>query len=139
VGAEKHGYCMQDNKTYDAWFNEDGSGKYRNIPADDPAAPDTQKGVYWETTSCGRGLPNALVIVHGLSKGWGDTYPSTLPDQAIDVTGVEPGEYIVEVHADAREVVTESDEENNTASVHVLLTPEGDVTVLTETAVDGLP
>lgn len=120
--AEKHGYCMQDNKTYDPWFNEDGTSFVPGVPAEDLSKPSDQLGVYWETTSCGKGLPNALTIVHGLSKGWGDTYPTTLPDQAIDITDVEDGVYTVQIHADAKGAVVESNNDNNIAHVKIRIT-----------------
>jgi hypothetical protein len=122
ASAEKHGYCLQDNTTWGGLVGKPGV----------PLEP-----VYREDTSCGKGLPNALTIVHGLSRGWGDTYPSTLPDQAIDITGVPDGTYTVQVHADDKRAVIESDDDNNTASMQVTIT--GD-TVIThpETATGGL-
>ena len=120
--AEKHGYCMQDNTTYTPM-----EGKPRV-----PAQP-----VYLESTSCGKGLPNALTIIHGLSRGWGDTYPTSLPDQAIDITGVPNGVYTVRVHADAVGAVKESNESNNVAQVKIRITGNT-VTVVPGTATGGL-
>ncbi len=120
--AEKHGYCMQDNTSYGPLQGQPG------IP-NDP--------VYLESTSCGKGLPNALTIIHGLSRGWGDTYPTTLPDQAIDITGVQDGTYTVQVKADAVGAVRESNENNNTASVKIQISGNT-VTVVPGTAT-GLP
>jgi hypothetical protein len=120
--AEKHGYCMQDNTGEMSMQGQEGV----------PKAP-----VYLETTSCGKGLPHALTIIHGLSRGWGDTYPSTLPDQAIDVTDLPDGDYKVTVHADARRAVVESNEYNNTASIEVTI--KGDkVTTHPSTAEGGI-
>jgi hypothetical protein len=120
--AEKHGYCMQDNTTYDPMQGHPGV----------PSAP-----VYTESTSCGKGLPNALSIIHGLSSGWGDTYPTRLPDQAIDVTGLPDGQYTVRVHADAVGAVRESNEANNTAQVRIQLTGNT-VTVVPGSSSGGL-
>ena len=100
--AEKHGYCMWDN----------------NGPLRQGTGVPTEP-VYTADTSCGKGLPNALTIIHGLSQGWGDTYFSYLPDQALDITGLPDGEYTVEVHADVAGAVTESNDNNNTARVKV--------------------
>jgi hypothetical protein len=134
VGAEKHGYCLQDNKTWDPWFNADGTSFMPGVPAD--TGDDARTGMYWESTSCGVYNPaafpeypipdtshgtTALQIVHGLSKGWGDTYPSTLPDQAIDITNVPPGTYVVEVTVDQRKVVDETDDNNNVARVTITI------------------
>lgn len=121
--AEKHGYCMQDNTTYGPLASQPGV----------PALP-----VYAEASSCGKGLPDALTIIHGLSRGWGDTYPTTLPDQAIDVTGLADGEYTVRVHADAVGAVTESDESNNSSEVRISIAGSV-VTVVPGTASGGLP
>jgi hypothetical protein len=121
--AEKHGYCMQDNTTYTPMQGWPGV-------ASDP--------VYAESTSCGKGLISAVSIVHGLSRGWGDTYPTTLPDQAIDITGQPDGDYTVLVHADAVGAVRESDETNNTAQVKVHIAGD-QVTVDTTSSSGGLP
>ncbi|MCL8250422.1 lysyl oxidase family protein [Aeromicrobium fastidiosum] len=120
--AEKHGYCMQDNTSYEP---------FRAQPRV-PTAP-----VYTDATSCGKGLPDALTIIHGLSRGWGDTYPTTLPDQAVDVTGLADGEYTVRVHADAVGAVTESDEGNNTTEVRISIAGNA-VTVVPGTSSGGL-
>jgi hypothetical protein len=138
IGAEKHGYCLQDNTSY---------GPMEGMPGVSPVP------VYDLETSCGywtadmgepddtRGL-TALSIVHGLSRGWGDTYPSTLPDQAIDITGVPPGEYVVQVHVDDKGAVTESDDANNIAQVHVVIGAAAGgsdgIQVLTGTACGGV-
>jgi hypothetical protein len=105
--AEKHGYCMQDNTTYTPMVGKPG------VPPD--------PGVYLDETSCGKGLPNALTIIHGLSKGWGDTYPTTLPDQAVDITGLPDGTYTVDVHADFHDLIMESNEDNNDTSMQITI------------------
>ncbi len=120
--AEKHGYCMQDNTSY---------GPLEGAPGVSP------EPVYGDATSCGKALPKALTIVHGLSRGWGDTYPTTLPDQAIDITDVPDGLYVVRVHADARDALIESDEDNNTAQVQVQIT--GDTVTVVPGTATGLP
>lgn len=121
--AEKHGYCMQDNTTYTPMQGLVGV----------PLAP-----VYAESTSCGKALPQALTIIHGLSRGWGDTYPTSLPDQAIDITGLPDGVYTVRVHADAVGAVVESDEGNNVASLQVQITGNA-VSVVPGSSAGGLP
>lgn len=121
--AEKHGYCMQDNTSYAPMAGQTGV----------PLEP-----VYKVADSCGKGLPNALMIVHGLSSGWGDTYPTSLPDQAIDITDVPDGTYVVRVHADARGAVTESSENNNIAEVQIQITGNT-VTVMPGSSSGGLP
>ncbi|KQX75835.1 lysyl oxidase family protein [Aeromicrobium sp. Root472D3] len=121
--GEKHGFCFEDNTTYRDW---PGSPKHPDVPL----AP-----VYTHEGSCGEGLPAATHIVHGLSAGWGDTYPSSLPDQGIDVTGIPDGTYLVRVTADWQNFWQESNETNNSASAQIRIAGNA-VTLLSAT--DGL-
>lgn len=121
--AEKHGYCLEDNTTY---------GAMQGQPGVSPTP------VYEHSKMCGLGLPNALTIVHGMSRGWGDTYPSTLPDQGINIDGLPDGIYTIEVTADDKDVVKESNDTNNTASIKVQITGT-DATVVAGSAAGGLP
>jgi len=111
--GEKHGFCIQDNTTWDPWQGL-------------PGVPTSE--VYTEAGSCGKAQPDALSIIHGLSVGWGDTYPTTLPDQGIDITGIPDGTYTVRVHADVGNYVKESNENDNTASVQVTIAGNGTAT-----------
>jgi hypothetical protein len=120
--AEKHGYCVYDNTSYTP---------FQGLPG----VPSTE--VYPYASTCGQGLPNALTIIQGLSKGWGDTYPATLPDQALDITGLPDGRYRVGVHADALGAVIEANDDNNTATIEVTIQGD-DVIVHPETASGGL-
>jgi hypothetical protein len=79
----------------------------------------------WPTT-----LPNASADgdyfacdsrMQGISVGWSDVYSSTLPDQWIDITNVKPGKYWLEVVADPRNHIQESNEKNNTTRIMVNL------------------
>lgn len=56
-----------------------------------------------------------------LNPGWADYYGAGLPDQWIDVTGVEPGDYLVEIVVDPENLLIESDESNNRATFPVTL------------------
>jgi len=96
--GEKHGFCLEDNT---------------NLPNI------TYGPIYTHDRVCGVGEPDALSILHGLSAGWGDTYPSHLPDQAIDVTGLPDGIYTVRVEADALGLIRETNNANNAATVQV--------------------
>lgn len=120
--GEKHGFCFEDNTSYRDWPSTGRNGA--------PASP-----VYTHETSCGVGHPEATSIVHGLSVGWSDTYPATLPDQAIDVTGLADGNYRVVVTADQFGGIRESNESNNSASAIVKITGS---TVTLVSATDGL-
>ena len=61
-------------------------------------------------TTCGR-------EVQGLTVGWGDTYGAHLADQWIDLgtTPLADGNYTVQSTADPRNILVESDDNNNTA------------------------
>jgi len=121
--SEKHGYCQQDNTTYDPMAG---------LPGVPPEA------VYLEDTSCGKGLPQALVIIHGLSRGWGDTYPVSLPDQAIDITDLPDGTYNVIVRADAYDYIMETNEANNATSIQITIAGD-EVAIHPSTVLGGVP
>lgn len=120
--GEKHGFCFEDNTTYRDWSEK---------PEEHPGVP--QKTVYAHETSCGAEDPYATKIVHGLSVGWGDTYPASLPDQGLDVTDLPDGTYTVRVIVDGQNMIKESNEDNNIATVQIQLT-RSKVTVLEDTA-----
>jgi subtilase family serine protease len=65
----------------------------------------------------------------GLSKGWGDMYPSVIVDQYINVTGLPAGEYTVTATADWANWFVESNESNNSTTAHIHISTAG-VTVL---------
>ena len=58
-----------------------------------------------------------------------DVYTSSLDSQWIDVTGVAPGSYFIEVTLDANNAVLESDETNNTIRVPVMISASGSTAV----------
>jgi len=119
--GEKHGFCFEDNTSYRDW-----PGRHAGSPANP---------VYTHAAMCGQGHPEATSIVHGLSVGWGDTYPSSLPDQGIDVTGLPDGNYQVRLTADQNGGIRESNESNNAATALIKITGN---TVTLLSANDGL-
>lgn len=108
--GEKHGFCFEDNTGYRGW---PGSP---NHPAS-PANP-----YYVPPAACGLNQPNSLNVIEGLSVGWGDTYPPTLPDQYINVTGLPNGVYRLTQTADWANWFLESDENNNSAWEDISIT-----------------
>lgn len=76
--SEKHGFCLWDN--------------FRG----DLALPGTPEEAAF---SCPESLGDGEVRM-GLSVGWRDVYPATLPDQFIDVTGLDSGRYRLWAEAD---------------------------------------
>ncbi len=121
--GEKHGFCFEDNTAYRDWV---GSPQHPDVPL---------SPVYTHEGSCGEDQPLATRIVHGLSVGWGDTYPASLPDQGIDITGIPDGTYRVKVTADWQNFWRETDERDNSASAQIRIS--GD-TVTLLSATDGL-
>jgi hypothetical protein len=122
--GEKHGFCFEDNTTYRDWPNNPA---HPNVPAAE---------VYKHEWSCGVNAPNATSIVHGLSVGWGDTYPTTLPDQNIDITRLKDGVYTVRVIVDGQQLIKEDNENNNIASVRFTL--KGNKIEVDESTATGL-
>jgi len=120
--AEKHGYCLEDNTTWSGLNGQPGV----------PSAP-----VYANATTCGQGLPNTLSLIEGLSRGWGDTYSTSLPDQGINISGLPDGRYRVGITADAIGAVRESNENNNTATIEISISGNT-VTTYPATATGGL-
>jgi hypothetical protein len=104
--STKRGFCFWDNRSYRL-----------SLPRA-PASP-----VY--TSSSGCGTTSSTSVVMGLSVGWGDIYPSTLPDQYIDITGLTAGRYRLRVTADALGQFTESNEANNQTWVDLQLNARG--------------
>lgn len=109
--GEKHGFCLEDNTSYRDWPSTGKNGS-------------PKKAVYSEnkTKACGDGLPLALYIQHGLSVGWGDTYPVSLPDQFINITGLPDGVYTVKVTANWQQMIREANYQNNSAVAKIQIT-----------------
>jgi hypothetical protein len=92
--AAKHGFCFFDSYRYGAT----GPGSY-NQPSNGGNA-------------CAGGA-SATQTVMGLSRGWGDIYQSSLPDQYVDITGLANGRYELRGTADPDHWFVESNNSNN--------------------------
>lgn len=68
--------------------------------------PDASKKAFYKT--CGDEF-------QGMSVGWGDTYGSHLPGQEIDLTGLEDGDYTLQIVTDPKNLLDELDETNNSS------------------------
>jgi hypothetical protein len=90
--SAKSGFCFFDTTPYRSLPGTPGTPVYR---------------------SAGCGTQGSLEVTMGLSVGWGDTYPSTLPDQYIDITNLTSGRYRLLAEADPLNWFGESDERNN--------------------------
>lgn len=108
--SAKLGFCFWDNAEYRLSL---------------PGAPATP---VFAPSGCGH--DGSTVVTMGLSVGWGDTYPYTLPDQYIDITNLSPGRYRLNVVADARHLFVESNETNNGTWVDLQVKSKGAPRVL---------
>jgi hypothetical protein len=64
---------------------------------------------------------SARSLHSGISIGWADVYDKNLPGQIIDITGLPPGPYTLEVEVNPDGIILEKTRSNNTASVPVTL------------------
>lgn len=81
------------------------------------------------TGECRSGRPGTTTIREGISPGFGDDYVPEKEGQAIDVTGLPPGRYVLVHSANPDRVLRERSYSNNEASV-LLRLRGGRVTVL---------
>lgn len=91
--SAKRGFCFWDNVAFRTSL---------------PGAP---SNFVYGPAGCGTS-PSTQVNM-GLSVGWGDEYPATLPDQNIDITGLTPGRYRLQVTADTGGQFLESNDTDN--------------------------
>jgi Lysyl oxidase len=57
----------------------------------------------------------------GIQMGWADVYSANLPCQYIDITGVSPGNYILEMEADPNHLIPELNENNNISQINITI------------------
>ena len=102
--ASKTSFCLED---------------YRYNPGD-PAGT-TFDSVY----QARRYQPGSCGLEQGIGAGRMDTYRRVLPGQSIDITGVAPGNYWLEVEVNPAHSVEESDYLNNVSRVLIAIPPVG--------------
>ena len=107
--GSKAGFCFFDNYQYKLSM---------------PNAPQTAQYL-----RSGCGSQTSLTLRYGLSVGWGDTYPWSLPDQYIDITGLPNGDYRLWATADQAGYFLESNNTNNSTWADLRIGANG-VTVL---------
>jgi hypothetical protein len=89
--GDKSGFCPEDSAPLKD--ESEGNGHYSCFT-------DEERGVGpWQ--------------IVGISAGWKDIYRYELPDQYVEITGVEDGFYLLELRIDPNDVFTESNEKNN--------------------------
>jgi hypothetical protein len=64
-----------------------------------------------------------VTVREGISVGYGDDYPPFLEGQSIDVTGLEPGRYVLVHLVNENHALRESDHGDDAASVLLELDP----------------
>jgi hypothetical protein len=102
--GDKNGFCPEDTERVDG-APDDGRRHYSCFTSDEP----DQRGFQ----------------VVGISAGWQDVYPASLPDQFVEITGVPDGQYVLEIELDPHDVFVEADDSNNRVCVLVLLRGSG--------------
>jgi hypothetical protein len=61
----------------------------------------------------------------GIQRGWADVYQAGLPCQYIDITGVPPGSYVLQMIVNPDNLIEESNTGNNETRVPVTIPPAG--------------
>jgi hypothetical protein len=102
--GDKNGFCPEDTERIDG-APDDGRRHYSCFTPDEP----DQRGFQ----------------VVGISAGWQDVYPASLPDQFVEITGVPDGQYVLEIELDPHDVFVEADDSNNRVCVLVSLRGSG--------------
>lgn len=100
--SEKHGFCFFDDVGFNLAL---------------PGAP--RSGVHLKS-DCGTAADTSVTM--GISVGWSDRYDATLPDQYIDITDLQDGEYTLTATADAQNYLQERCEGNNSTTTVLLIT-----------------
>jgi hypothetical protein len=60
----------------------------------------------------------------GIQSGWADVYAAGLPCQYIDITGLDPGNYVLRMVVNPAGLLTESTTNNNVTTVPVVIPPD---------------
>jgi hypothetical protein len=65
----------------------------------------------------------------GIQMGWEDTYDSNLAGQWVDITGVAPGAYTLQIKVNPTQRIAETDYSNNSVLIPVTIPPESNRTM----------
>jgi hypothetical protein len=106
---QKSGFCLGDR------YTPNSNGTRNQNPSPGP----------YTFNNCAPGNTAALNLTEGISVGYGDEYEPQLEGQYIDVTGVQPGQYVVVHRTNADGAIQESNSSNNAASALISLWPNG--------------
>jgi hypothetical protein len=106
---QKAGFCLGDR------YTPNSNGTRNENPSPGP----------YTFNNCAPGNTAALSLTEGISVGYGDEYEPQLEGQYIDVTGVNPGNYVVVHRTNSDGALQESNTSNDAASALVTLWPNG--------------
>jgi hypothetical protein len=74
-------------------------------------------------SECARDRPRALRVLEGIAVGWGDIYIPAKEGQAIDISGVPPGDYDLVHRVNVGRLLREADYSNDASSLRIRLLP----------------
>jgi hypothetical protein len=86
------------------------------LPTLGPPAKQPIKG-----SDCARDKPRALRLLEGIAVGWGDIYIPAKEGQAIDISGVAPGDYDLAHRVNVGRVLREANYSNDASSLRIRL------------------
>src|SRR5919198_1974908 len=105
VRDHKSGFCL--------------SNDYRSpLPTLGPGAAQPSQG-----SECAKDKPRALGVLERIAVGWGDIYVPAKEGQAIDISGVAPGDYDLVHRVNVARVLREARYSNDDASMRIRLLP----------------
>jgi hypothetical protein len=108
-----------------AHYHFTGYANYRVIGAGGQTVATGHKQAFClldlDPNSDGAGPPKYHCLNQGISAGWADVYDRSLDCQWVDVTGVAPGTYTLEVSINPGHAITESNYGNNVARTTVTI------------------
>lgn len=73
---------------------------------------------YWADAPPSRGY---VCDYQGITRGWQDNYPKTLPCQYLDITGLPRGQYLFQTTVNSKRALRESDYSNNSMTIPVTI------------------
>jgi hypothetical protein len=105
VRDHKSGFCLT-------------SDHHSPLPTLGPPAAQPIKG-----SDCARDRPLALRLLEGIAVGWGDIYIPAKEGQAIDISGVPPGDYDLVHRVNVGRLLREANYSNDDSSMRIQLLP----------------
>ena len=97
------------------------SDKNGFCPEDSHAVSPTARERRYQCLSTNARPASGTAQVVGISSGWADVYPYTLPDQFIEITSVKDGLYLFELEIDPHDYFAESSEADNAKCILIRL------------------